>query len=725
MSRTASKLHEDYSKSFTLGSSVYGPWSLSSLSVDSQELEVRAAQVYTWEAGILESKNRTIQPKPVLQADASGIVKRSIIKDAQETTEKLSEVFVRPHWSNKVEYIIAQVGYSLKPLHLWHFPFLWLHHGNGIFFIIYILMMFLIGVPLLFLEMATGQKLQQGPIVAWKATSIWIGGLGYSSFMLCFLASLCMNMINVWTLFYLSQSFQYPRPWEQCPLVMNSSEFDPECARMTPSMYFWYLLTLKASDKIDIDGLPHISLILPLSVACFLLGASMCNGLKLLGKVMNLLVILSYLIIFFFFIWTLLLEGVTFGLQNMVVGKVSTVFNVTVWWEAGNQVLYALGLGFGSVVSMSSHIPQTNNCLKDVIIVVLLNIFTLLLYTAFVFSVMGFWATIITHRCFEKNAELLMDLVTRGKLPPEAKPPPNLNENPMDIFTSWLHRLSEPTRTRVLSHLTECSREKQFLKIKEGSRFAFQVFIETMSFIPGHVHLSIVFFVLLLCLGLSSMMGTMQGLIVPLQDSFAFSRNHPKLFIGLLTMVMFLFGIFFIRPSGLYYVRLLINFWIPIPVVIFTVLEDVAVAWLYGSRRFLQEFACMCDSPISPIYHWLWTWLMPVLLLIQFVITVIQRSTPITYIAWDPKTSEEKLQELPPFWKTLQSLVLFLIISPIPTHFVHLLARKIFCSSKNQVMPWTSPEGLSQSAPGDESVKEEEASGAEAVKEESTVLPDS
>lgn len=67
-----------------------------------------------------------------------------------------------------------------------------------------------------------------------------------------------------------------------------------------------------------------------------------------------------------------------------------------------------------------------------------------------------------------RNAELLVDLVTQGKLPPEAKPPPNLSENPMDIFTSWLHSLSEPTRIRVLSHLTECSREKQFLKVSQN-----------------------------------------------------------------------------------------------------------------------------------------------------------------------------------------------------------------------------------------------------------------
>lgn len=37
-----------------------------------------------------------------------------------------------------------------------------------------------------------------------------------------------MNVINVWTLFYLSQSFQFPVPWEKCPLLENSSDFGEE-----------------------------------------------------------------------------------------------------------------------------------------------------------------------------------------------------------------------------------------------------------------------------------------------------------------------------------------------------------------------------------------------------------------------------------------------------------------------------------------------------------------
>ena len=127
----------------------------------------------------------------------------------------------------------------------------------------------------------------------------------------------------------MSQSFQYPVPWEKCPLLENASGFgeeevkdekgeterrkeqgvikkrkivegrrnggkgerkrgkwgggikkrggvilssrhvqsqvpsDPECARTTPSLYFWYRMTLKASDSIEDDGPPVFSLCLP------------------------------------------------------------------------------------------------------------------------------------------------------------------------------------------------------------------------------------------------------------------------------------------------------------------------------------------------------------------------------------------------------------------------------------------------------------------------------
>lgn len=78
------------------------------------------------------------------------------------------------------------------------------------------------------------------------------------------------------------------------------------------------------------------------------------------------------------------------------------MYNVNVWCRAGNHVLFSLGLGFGAIVSVSSHMQPSNNCLSDAFVVAVINLITMLLVTPFIFSVLGFWATVITHHCSEK-----------------------------------------------------------------------------------------------------------------------------------------------------------------------------------------------------------------------------------------------------------------------------------------------------------------------------------
>lgn len=53
----------------------------------------------------------------------------------------------------------------------------------GSFFIAYILMLLGVGIPLLFLEMAVGQRAQQSSVDLWKSLSPWFGGVGYSMIM--------------------------------------------------------------------------------------------------------------------------------------------------------------------------------------------------------------------------------------------------------------------------------------------------------------------------------------------------------------------------------------------------------------------------------------------------------------------------------------------------------------------------------------------------------------
>ena len=50
-------------------------------------------------------------------------------------------------------------------------------------------------------------------------------------------------------------------------------------------------------------------------------------------------------------------------------------------------------------------------------------------------------------------------------------------------------------------------------------------------------------------------------------------------------MIMFLCGLFFTRPSGSYYIRLLTDYWTILPIIIVIIFENLAVKWAREASR--------------------------------------------------------------------------------------------------------------------------------------------
>lgn len=64
----------------------------------------------------------------------------------------------------------------------------------------------------------------------------------------------------------------------------------------------------------------------------------------------------------------------------------------------------------------------------------------------------------------------------------------------------------------------------------EGTGLAFIAFTEAITQLPGGPFWSALFFLMLLNLGLSTMFGTMEGILAPLRDRFKFlAKNKTKL----------------------------------------------------------------------------------------------------------------------------------------------------------------------------------------------------
>lgn len=67
-----------------------------------------------------------------------------------------------------------------------------------------------------------------------------------------------------------------------------------------------------------------------------------------------------------------------------------------------NRVVPSRGLGFGPIVYLSSHTPDFNSCLGDAFLLALIKMLPLLFVVPIILLILGFWATITTHRCCKK-----------------------------------------------------------------------------------------------------------------------------------------------------------------------------------------------------------------------------------------------------------------------------------------------------------------------------------
>jgi hypothetical protein len=83
----------------------------------------------------------------------------------------------RQQWSNGLEFLMSCIAMSVGLGNIWRFPYTAFKNGGGAFLIPYIVVLFLIGKPLYYLEMAVGQFLAGGPVKVWALSPVLTGTL--------------------------------------------------------------------------------------------------------------------------------------------------------------------------------------------------------------------------------------------------------------------------------------------------------------------------------------------------------------------------------------------------------------------------------------------------------------------------------------------------------------------------------------------------------------------
>ncbi len=74
----------------------------------------------------------------------------------------------REEWSSGLDFFLSALGYAVGVGNVWRFPYLAYKNGGGVFLIPYFFFMFIIGIPIVYLEFTVGQFTSKGPLDSWK-----------------------------------------------------------------------------------------------------------------------------------------------------------------------------------------------------------------------------------------------------------------------------------------------------------------------------------------------------------------------------------------------------------------------------------------------------------------------------------------------------------------------------------------------------------------------------
>ncbi|XP_016321378.1 sodium-dependent serotonin transporter-like [Sinocyclocheilus anshuiensis] len=463
----------------------------------------------------------------------------------------------RDKWSKKMDFLLSVIGFAVDLGNVWRFPYICYQNGGGAFLIPYVLMAVFGGVPLFYMELALGQFHRTGAISIWKHICPIFKGIGFAICIIALYVSFYYNTIIAWALFYFYSSFSSTLPWTNCNNEWNTENctnyFGKNNVTWTnysrsPAEEFYMRNVLAVHES---SGLGHVGyirwqLLLCLFLIFTIVYFSLWKGVKTSGKVVWVTATLPYVVLLILMIRGATLPGAWKGVVFYLNPKWEKLQETSVWVDAAAQIFFSLGPGFGVLLALSSYNPFNNNCYRDAIVTSLVNCLTSFVSGFVIFTVLGYMAE-------------------------------QRNVNVEDV-----------------------ARDK-------GPSLLFITYPEAIANMVGSTFFAIIFFVMMITLGLDSTFGGLEAIITAVMDEYPDTLSHRReLFVLGLVVVCFLGSLSTLTNGGAYVVKLLEEFGVGSSIIAIVFLEATAVSWFYGINRFSNDIKSMLGY--TPGLFWKVCW---------------------------------------------------------------------------------------------------------------------
>ncbi|XP_077285239.1 sodium- and chloride-dependent glycine transporter 1-like [Arctopsyche grandis] len=479
----------------------------------------------------------------------------------------------RGTWKTKREFILTCLGYAIGIGNVWRFPYLCYRNGGGAFLVPYLIMLFVCGLPLYFMETSIGQFSSTGCITMFRMSPLFKGA-GYAIIIVNIICTSYYSLILTYPLLFIVKSFGSILPWENCDNPwntencikltgsdkINTSIFDNSTVT-TPADEFFHNKILEISSDISEIG----SVVWPVfwgnAFSWAIVFCCIIKGVKSVGKVVYFTATFPFVILFVLFCRGITLPGAIDGIKFYIYPQWNQLTNLKVWADAAIQIFYSLGPGWGGIVNMSSFNKFKNNNLSDSILVPIVNCSTSIFAGFVVFSVVGFMA----------------------------------------------ERTGLPVATVATG----------------GPSLAFVTYPAAITMLPWPNFWSVIFFAMLFLLGIDSCFVQLEVILSGIADEYPSLRKRKSLLAFFSCVLFFLTSMICTTNGGMYVLQLMDWYAASIPVIMICLIEVLIVGWIYGCENFVRDTEFMNGKKIHWIWPVLWKYVNPITLTFIFVTTII------------------------------------------------------------------------------------------------------
>ncbi|MFH1917343.1 MAG: sodium-dependent transporter [Nanoarchaeota archaeon] len=279
----------------------------------------------------------------------------------------------RQRWNSRLIFLFAAIGSAVGLGNVWRFPYLVGKYGGGAFLIPYLLVLFVLGLPLLIAEFALGQKMQAGAVRAFGKIKPKLSGIGLGAIMAGFIVVAYYAVVMSWSVIYLFSSLKIP--WAS----------DPK------GFFFNDVLQITGGVG-DIGGINWM-IALGLLVSWIIIYFSIWKGVKSVGKVVMITMPLPIILIFVLVVRGITLPHALDGIIFYLKPNFAALLDFEVWTAAISQIFFTLSLAFGIMIAYASFNKEKSDITKNAVIIAIANSTISIIAGFAVFSTLGFMAS--------------------------------------------------------------------------------------------------------------------------------------------------------------------------------------------------------------------------------------------------------------------------------------------------------------------------------------------